>query len=366
MLTRRGWASEFGGSAGALSGVLGVSLLIVAVLTAALAALEQVVDVGTVTIIYLMAVLFAATRGGSLPALITAVAAIAVAMFFLYPPVYDIRVYSPAHLVDLALFIIVALVTGKLASDVRKAKVREREDALRDALINSVSHELRTPLSSIIGSASVLAESPKIANDEQLSALLTGLNEEAERLNEHIQNLLDATRISSESLRPRVQWVDPSDIVNAALQRKDKLLSSYEVEVILDDRLPLLRLDPTLVEKALCQVLENAAKYSAPHSRIEIIADHCDGMVRFAVKDQGAGISADEQERIWERFYRGRRHRDSTLGSGLGLWIARALVGACNGRVEAVSGGIGQGATVALYLPAPQQSEGKGGEPRDD
>ena len=126
--------------------------------------LQNFADVETVTIIYLIAVLYAATHGGIFPAIVTALAAIGAAAFFFYAPIYDFRVYSPIHLVDLVLFIIVAVVTGKLATDARKAKMREEADALREALIGSVSHELRSPLSSIIGSASILARSPEITS----------------------------------------------------------------------------------------------------------------------------------------------------------------------------------------------------------
>jgi K+-sensing histidine kinase KdpD len=346
--------------------VIGISLFILAVLTAALAGLQNFADVGTVTLIYLIAVLFAAIRGGIFPAVVTALAAIGAAAFFFYPPIYDFRVYNPIHLIDLALFIIVAVVTGKLATDVRKAKTREEADVLREALIGSVSHELRTPLSSIIGSASVLAQSEEIANHHRLSPLVKGLREAAERLNEHIQNLLDATRISSEGIRPRAEWVDPGDVVNAAVERKQKLLAEYKLEVAVDDDLPLLRTDPMLTEKALGQLIENATKYSPPNSTIEIGAKRSGDTVRFAVRDQGAGIPADEKERIWERFYRSPRHRRSTQGSGLGLWIARAFVTACNGRVEAVSAGIGQGTTIALYLPISDGPETKRLEPPDE
>ena len=171
--------------------VIGTSLLLLALLTAALSALQNVADVGTVTIIYLIAVLFAAIRGGVVPAVITAVVAIGAAAFFFYPPIYDFRVYNPIHLIDLVLFIVVAVVTGQLATGVRRAKMREQGDLLREALIGSVSHELRTPLSAIVGSASVLAKSPDIANNAQLAPLVKGLREEAERLQ----------RIHSESAR---------------------------------------------------------------------------------------------------------------------------------------------------------------------
>ena len=353
----RGWAASLDGSPlkSKLSAI-GVSLLLVAFLTAALAALQNFADVATVTIIYLIAVLFAALRGGVVAAVVSAVAAIGAAAFFFYPPIYDLRVNNPIHLVDLVLFIVVAVVTGKLATDVRRARMREQADALREALIGSVSHELRTPLSSIIGSASVLAHLPEIANDPQLSSLVQGLQEEAERLNDQIQNLLDATRINSEGIRPRTEWVDPGDIVNAAIDRKRGLLGERPLEVIVSDNLPLIQVDPMLVEKALGQLIENSVKYSPAQSSIKIMAEPADTAIRIAVQDQGSGFTMEERERLWERFYRSPRHRDQIPGSGLGLWIARSLVVACGGRIDAFSAGVGRGATLSLYLPVQRHS----------
>ena len=182
--------------------VLAVALALLGVLTAALAMLQQVADIGTVTITYLIAVLFAATHGGVAVALITALVAIGAAAFFFYDPIYDFRVYNPIHLLDLVLFIMVAVVTGKLATDARKAKMREQADALRDALIGSVSHELRSPLASIIGSASILAGSPEIASNSRTLSLVQGMQEEAERLNTHIENLLDSRASAARASGP--------------------------------------------------------------------------------------------------------------------------------------------------------------------
>ena len=145
-----------GASLKASLSAIGVSLVLVALLTAALAAASRFVDVEHVTIIYLIPVLVAAIRGGVVPAVISAVAGVGASAFFFYPPLYDFRVHNPVHIVDLVLFVFVAVVTGHLAANVRQAKLRAEADALREALIGSVSHELRTPLSSIVGSASVL------------------------------------------------------------------------------------------------------------------------------------------------------------------------------------------------------------------
>ena len=334
-----------------------LSLALVALLTAALGIASLFADVEHVTIIYLIPVLVAAIRGGVLPALVAALAGIAAAAFFFYPPIYDFRVYNPVHIVDLVLFVFVAIVTGQLAASVRQAKMRADADVLREALIGSVSHELRTPLSSIVGSASILAQSPEISQNVRLSRLVRVVREEAERLNNHIQNLLDATRISSEGIRPHSQWVDPGDVVNTAIERKRTLLGGHQLNVTVADDLPLVQVDPSLIEKALGQLIENAVKYSPPGSQIDVRAEQVDGAVTIAVQDRGTGLSAEERERIWQRFYRSPRHRDSIAGSGFGLWIAHALVTACGGQVEAFSAGIGHGATFSLRLPVPRHAE---------
>jgi two-component system, OmpR family, sensor histidine kinase KdpD len=177
------------------------------------------------------------------------------------------------------------------------------------------------------------------------------LREEAERLDNDIQNLLDATRISSEGIRPRAEWVELADIVNAAVAHKRRLLGPDQVKIAVADDLPLVLLDSAMIEKALSQLIENAIKYSPPGAAIEISAETTGSGVRIAVKDQGTGLSADEQERIWDRFYRSPRHRERIAGSGLGLWIARALVIACGGTVQAFSAGAGRGATLSIHLP---------------
>ena len=264
-----------------------IGLLLLAVLTATLIALQQFVDVGTVTIFYLIAVLFAAIRGGVVPAVICAIAAVAAAAFFFYPPIYDLRVYNPIHVVDIILFIFVAIVTGKLATDVRVAKMREQADALRGALINSVSHELRTPLATIIGSASVLAQSVGVSQDKNLAPLVQSLEEEAIQLNDHIQNLLDATRINAHGVLPRKEWVDPNDIVNAALARRQAVLTEHRLNIAIDDDLPMLFVDAMLIKRSLGQVIENAAKYSPRYSTIAIRASQRDGRIVIAVKDRG-------------------------------------------------------------------------------
>jgi K+-sensing histidine kinase KdpD len=331
------------------------AVLIVAVVTVLIGVLLFFFKIEHVTILYMVPVLVAALRWGIVPALVAAVAGVAAPAFFFSPPIFDFRVHNPDQIIDLGLFIIVAVVTGQLGATVRQVKRRAQAESLRDALIGSVSHELRTPLASIVGSASILAQSPTISRDEHLSSLVRVMRDEAERLNGDIQNLLDATRISSEGLQPRWNWVDPEDIVNGALARKRWLLANRTVALDVADDLPLVYVDATLVESALGQLIENAAKYSPSGQPIAIRAEQNGDEVQIKVIDKGEGLASGEAEMIFERFYRSPRNAGSIPGSGLGLWIARALIDACGGRVHAFSLGPGRGTTFQIDLPVKTQ-----------
>src|ERR1700738_996477 len=109
------------------------------------------------------------------------------------------------------------------------AKMRSETELLREALIGSVSHELRTPLASILGAATVLSQSPEVARDERLNSLAGVVRDESERLNNDIQNLLDATRVSRQQITPRAEWIEPQDIVNSAVERRRRHRGRHEV-----------------------------------------------------------------------------------------------------------------------------------------
>jgi two-component system sensor histidine kinase KdpD len=240
-----------------------------------------------------------------------------------------------------------------------QAKMRSETELLREALIGSVSHELRTPLASILGAATVLSQSPAVANDARLTSLAGVVRDEAERLNSDIQNLLDATRISREQIKPRMEWIEPSDIVNSALERRRRRLNGHTVLLDLDSNLPFIYVDPVLIEQAFAQVVDNAAKYSPAGSTITVAAKRNGHGLVMSVHDTGVGLTEDESAQLGDRFFRGPRHASTISGSGLGLWIAKAFVSANGGRIEADSAGVNLGTTIAIRLPvapnAPQQ-----------
>lgn len=241
-----------------------------------------------------------------------------------------------------------------VAHAISEARMRSQTDQLREALIGSVSHELRTPLASILGAATVLSAAPALAGEKKLQALVNDVRDEAERLNNDIQNLLDATRISSDGIKPHTEWAEPADIINSAIERCRHRLGDRRVVLNLPADLPLIHVDPVLVQQALVQIFDNAAKYSPSGSQISVAARARDGRMTLSISDQGTGLTAAEQPKIWDRFVRGDRHAATTSGSGLGLWIANAFIAANDGKMNAVSEGAGLGTTVAIELPVTQ------------
>jgi K+-sensing histidine kinase KdpD len=342
---------------GARARLLGVAygLVLVAIATALIEPVESFFKIERVGMLYLVPVVVAAIRYGMLSAFVAVVASVTVLAFFFYPPIFEFRIDNPGQIIDLSMFLLVAIVISHLSLSLREAKLREQNERLRDAVIGAVSHELRTPITSILGSTSVLSRSETLAGDSGLQALVHGLHREAERLNDDIENLIEATRISSEGVHARLSWVDPEDIVNASLARKQRTMADRDVRVSFDDGLAMVYVDPHMIRNAFGQLLENAAKYSSSGSPIvvEVTQDHAG--VTLQVTDRGAGFTNEELQHAFERFFRGSRHGSTIPGSGLGLWIARSLVEACGGTLQIDSAGAGQGSVVAIRLPVKTQ-----------
>jgi two-component system sensor histidine kinase KdpD len=231
------------------------------------------------------------------------------------------------------------------------AKTLIEADQLRDALIGSVSHELRTPLASILGGASILADMPAVVKDQRLATLANGIRDEATRLNNDIQNLLDAALITSQGLHSRRDWTDPTDIIDAAVERISVRYPDRKIELNLGKNLPLVHVDPVLVEQAVSQIIANAAKFSLPPSAIQVAVNVEDGQLLISVRDEGAGLSTEEKGRFSERFFRGPRHIGKISGSGLGLWIANTFITSSGGKLDALSSGEGQGTTIRIVFP---------------
>jgi two-component system sensor histidine kinase KdpD len=247
-----------------------------------------------------------------------------------------------------------ALERERLRRAIGEARLKSQGEALREALLGSISHDLQTPLAGILGSVTALQTIGDQGSADTRSELLATIRDEAERLTAHIENVLDLTRIRARQVAVRLELVEIADIVNAALRRKHRQLRGHVVELLLPPDLPMLRLDLFLMEHALGAVLDNAAKYAPPGSKVVLSAVHEDGHVVLDVRDAGSGIAPGELPRVFDAFFRGTGAGGPATGTGLGLAICRAFVEANGGAVEARSAGAGGGTTVRFRLPVPE------------
>ncbi|MFS2161294.1 ATP-binding protein [Pseudomonas sp. Pseusp122] len=252
-----------------------------------------------------------------------------------------------------------ALARAQLAEELEAARLHGETEQLRSALLASVSHDLRTPLTAMRGSIdSLLALGEAIPREDRIE-LLEGTRDEAERLDRYIQNLLDMTRLGHGALKLARDWVSPGDIVGSALNRLRAVLAPLQVMTRLPEDLPLLYVHAALIEQALVNVLENAARFSPVQGRLAVEVAVNDSEVSFAVSDEGPGIPEAERAKIFDMFYTAARGDRGGQGTGLGLAICQGMVGAHGGRISVAEGIEGRGTCITLHLPLPTQPEGE-------
>jgi len=250
-----------------------------------------------------------------------------------------------------------ALARAQLADELEAARLHGETEQLRSALLASVSHDLRTPLTAMRGGIDSLLALGEAIPLEDRRELLEGTRDEAERLDRYIQNLLDMTRLGHGALKLARDWVAPGDIVGSALNRLRTVLAPLQVSTHVPAALPLLFVHAALIEQALVNVLENAARFSPSQGRLRVEAGASDSELFFSVSDEGPGIPEAERAKIFDMFYTAARGDRGGQGTGLGLAICQGMVGAHGGRITVADGIDGRGTCITLHLPLQTQPE---------
>lgn len=252
------------------------------------------------------------------------------------------------HLDTFAALAAIALERVHYIEVAQDALVRMESERLRNSLLSALSHDLRTPLTSLVGLSESLAISrPPLALAQQ--ELAQALHDEALRMSHLVANLLDMARIQSGEVKLNLQWQDFEEVAGSALRASRSQLTAHKVETRLARALPLVRFDAVLIERVLCNLLENAAKYTPPASSIVISAEADGQFLNVTVLDNGPGLPIGREEAIFEKFTRGV-HESATSGVGLGLAICRAIVEAHAGTICAKASP-GGGASFVFTLP---------------
>jgi two-component system sensor histidine kinase KdpD len=244
-----------------------------------------------------------------------------------------------------------AIERSQLVERVDEAQVRAEADKLRVAMLSSLSHDLRTPLASILGASTSLLSGAGLYDAMQTTDLLSTIRDEAERMDRFIGNLLDMSRLEAGVLGVKPEAAQVHELVSSAIKRLSRRLSEHRIEVKLPENLPLVSVDPLLLEQALVNLLDNAAKYAPAASAIHVRGAAEKSRVSLTIEDEGPGIPADDLPHIFDKFYRAKATDRRIAGTGLGLAVARGFVEAFGGTLDAANRPDGRGAVLTVSLP---------------
>lgn len=367
-----------------------LAILGIAAVTGALGPIQGQVNSTTVALALLVIVLLTATFWGRGPAVLASVAGMLSFNFFFLPPLYTWTIDDTQNWVALVAFLVTALTAGQLSErGKRRAKEAEagrreierlytelrtaferasyaealkQSERLKSALLDAVTHDIRTPLTAIKASVTTLLDEtntdvesagPVKLDNASRREMLEVINEETDRLNRFVEGLVELARIEAGELQLRLRWGTVEDIITSALARAQSLIHNHSVEVEVDHELPVVRVDAKAVSEVIYNLLENAAKFSPPGSKIRVSAQHWhNGTISMAVEDEGIGIPLALRERVFEKFFRGERTDDFQFrGTGMGLSIAKGIVEAHSGRIWIENGPSRKGTRILLTLP---------------
>jgi two-component system sensor histidine kinase KdpD len=245
--------------------------------------------------------------------------------------------------------IALALERVRLAAEAHRAQIRIETEQLRNSLLSAISHDLRTPLAAIVGASSSLVRDGDKLPSHARQELGQAIYDEALRMAGLANNLLDMARLQAGAVVLNRQWQPLEEVVGGALAGLTSRMANHPVSIKLPHDLPMVEIDGLLIERVFANLLENAVKYTPPGTPIEISAASEQNELVVTVSDQGQGIPAGEEKRIFEKFHR-IVSEGNQGGAGLGLTICRSIVEAHGGRIWADNTSLG-GAAFHFALP---------------
>jgi len=320
-------------------------------------AMEPRFDIVNVAMVYLLAVVVVALRFSRGAAIACAALCVAAFDVVFVPPRGTFTVNDAQYLLTFAIMLAVALVIshlmekGRREAEARAALALEAEsERLRSTLLASISHDLRTPLAVLTGASSTLAEQGDRLAASEREALAASICRQARDLSEHMDKVLQMTRLEAGAIRLERDWASLAEIAASVLDRLSDRLSGHRLMLDLPPDLPLVRVDAALVEQAIANLLDNAARHTPPGTVVRLRARHEGSELVVSVEDFGPGLGEAQLEQLFEKFHRGAAEA-SGRGVGLGLAICRAIVKLHGGRAWAEPNP-GGGICFRFSLPA--------------
>jgi two-component system sensor histidine kinase KdpD len=324
--------------------------------------LEDDVEVVNLALVYLLGIVAVSLRCSRSAMIVCAAFSVAALGFFFVPPRRTVMVDDPQYLLTFALMLAIAFLISRLKDDLRtraeqqaELSIKAETERLRSTLLASISHDLRTPLARLTGASSLLIEGHDSMDAARRYALATSVVDQTRRLSEHVDKILEMTRLESGSIELHRDWNALSEIAEAALASIEYKLAEHRLVIDLPADLPLVRVDPALVAQVIANLLENAARHTPAGTLIRLRAQVENGELLTCVDDFGAELAAADFERVFEKFHR-RAEEQASAGPGLGLSICRAIVTLHGGRIwaEQIAGG---GASFRFALAIEQVPE---------
>ncbi len=243
-----------------------------------------------------------------------------------------------------------------------------RSEQLKSALLDAVTHDLRTPLTSIKASATTLIEdlsgrmnkkpltdfNSLQLDDEGRKEFLEIINEESDRLNKFIEEMVSLAKAKAGALHLQKSWHEVEEIINNAIDRAKIRLDSFHITIEIERELPIILIDAGSITEVVYTLLDNAAKYSPAKSKIRISAHRTrDETIEIAVEDCGRGIAQEIREKVFDKFFRAdeKEVHNTSSGLGLGLAIARGIVESQGGKIWVEDGKNDYVTRVAFQIP---------------
>jgi two-component system sensor histidine kinase KdpD len=236
----------------------------------------------------------------------------------------------------------------RATEQLKVAELRARTEAMRGALLSSVSRDLRAPLSNITEAATQLRDDPELLEQERRAAILVKVCDEAERMERLIAKLLDMTQLESgEHILQRI-WLPCEELLSAAFGIVQDKIAKLTIRTDISANLPLIAVEPPLIEHLLANLFENAVSFAGPHATVDVAAHSAETALVIEIADNGPGIPVGTEERIFEKFFRASKSEKG--GSGLGLAICRAIIEIHGGSISASNRPSG-GAVFRVTIP---------------
>jgi two-component system, OmpR family, sensor histidine kinase KdpD len=215
-----------------------------------------------------------------------------------------------------------------------KTRVLEEGNRIKTSLLNSVSHELRSPLAAIKASVSSLRIGAVPWDSEARSELLTTVEEETDKLNLLVGNLLDMSRIEAGALNPQIKWNSISEIISSVTAKMRLILQDHPISLELPENLPLVPTDFVMMEQVFTNLISNSIKYAPAQTNIVITAEEQGDFLLLKVKNQSPSVPEEHLEHIFDKFHR-ITQADKVTGTGLGLSICKGIIEAHGGKIWA-------------------------------